>query len=197
MGRKFFQDCPIPENECNQCKRKESCQDELAYLILGDCKSFYYVYCWLNQENKIPIAHNSQENFDAEIEHYLEKCMSRPVLSFTEYTNGAFAAELALKFLFAREHQSYAKLHDLAELFHYLPTIHKTELLHRLKTQAHQSEKTIEDQLPGFSNAFVKSRYYYEYGSFGLTGLFAPFVKIVCEYALEFDETDDDELEVW
>lgn len=121
--------------------------------------------------------------------------MSRPALMFPEYTNGAFAAELALKFLFAREHQSYAKLHDLAELFYHLPTVHKTELLHRLKIQAHQSEKTIADQLLAFSNAFVKSRYYFEHGSFGLTGLFAPFIKIVCEYALEFDEEEEGEIE--
>lgn len=120
--------------------------------------------------------------------------MSRPSLMIPEWTNGAFAAELALKSLFAREHQSYAKLHDLANLFHNLPEIHKTELLHRIKTQAYQTEETIEAQLTDFSNAFVKSRYFFEHGSFGLTGLFDPFVKIVCEYALEFEEPDDCEV---
>ena len=96
-------------------------------------------------------------------------------------TNGAFAVELAMKFLYAREHKSYDNIHNY-------------ELLDRIKMQAHQTEETIEAQLPFFSDAFVRSRYFFEHGSFGLSGLFEPFVKIVCEYALEFDEPDESEV---
>lgn len=139
----------------------------------------------------MPIYDGNQENFEKEIECYLEKRLGRPFLQIPQWTNGAFAAELALKFLFAREGQSYGNIHNLKDLFYNLPEIHKAELLNRIKTQAYQSERTLEIQLSGFSNAFAKSRYFFEYGSFGFSGLFDSFVKIICEYAFEFDEPDD------
>ena len=99
--------------------------------------------------------------------------------------------------MFAREDKSYVNIHNLKDLFYNLPEIHKLELLNRIKTQAHQTEKTLEIQLSDFSDAFVKSRYFFEYGSFGFSGLFDSFVKIVCEYALEFEQADDSEVELW
>ena len=153
--------------------------------ILADCKSFYYVYCLLEQEGKVPIYEGDQEKFEKELSCYCKKQMEQPAIAIPKWTNGALAAELALKFLFAKEQKIYSKQHCLDDLFYHLPEIHKTELLIRIKEQTHQTEEMIEAQLPVFSDAFIKSRYFFEYGTFGLTGLFDPFVKIVCEYALE------------
>lgn len=197
MEKKIFRKCPTPNIACNECQWSDSCQGTTLYCLLVDCKAFYYVYCWLAQENQMPVHDGSQEKFEAEIECYLEKQLRRPFLRIPQWTNGAFAAELALKFLFAREDKSYVNIHNLKDLFYNLPEIHKLELLNRIKTQAHQTEKTLEIQLSDFSDAFVKSRYFFEYGSFGFSGLFDSFVKIVCEYALEFEQADDSEVELW
>lgn len=133
----------------------------------------------------MPIYEGDQEKFEKELSCYCKKQMEQPAIAIPKWTNGALAAELALKFLFAKEQKIYSKQHCLDDLFYHLPEIHKTELLVRIKEQTHQTEEMIEAQLPVFSDAFIKSRYFFEYGTFGLTGLFDPFVKIVCEYALE------------
>lgn len=195
MEKKIYRDCPTPEIKCSECPINDSCQEETAYAILCNCKSFYYVYCWLVQENQIPIHDGNQKKFEAEMESYLKRQLGRPFLQIPQWTNGAFAAELALKFLFALEGKSYGNIHNLKDLFYNLPEIHKVELLNRIKTQANQSERTLEIQLSDFSNAFAQSRYFFEYGSFGFSGLFDSFVKIICEYTFEFDESNDCEVE--
>ena len=195
MEKKIYRDCPTPEIKCSECPISDSCQEETAYAILCNCKSFYYVYCWLAQETQMPIYDGNQKNFEADLDCYIKKHTQQPALTISKWTNGALAAELALKFLFAREHQSYNSIHYLNDLFYRLPDVHKEELLDRLKTQSHQTEKTIEDQLALFSDAFVKSRYFFEHRSLSLTGLFDSFVKIVCEYVLEFDNPNDCEVE--
>lgn len=194
LGKKIFRDCPTPDIECSECQWSNSCQEATIQAILSDCKSFYYVYCWLDQESKMPVNNGNQEQFDEKIDRYIKKLAAQPNLMIPKCTNGAFAVELAMKFLYAREHKSYDNIHNLKDLFQHLPEIHKDELLDRIKIQAHQTEETIEAQLPFFSDAFVRSRYFFEHGSFGLSGLFDPFVKIVCEYALEFDEPDEFEV---
>lgn len=195
MGKKIYRDCPTPDIACDECQQSDSCQEITLHGILVDCKAFYYVYCWLVQENQIPIHDGNQKNFEAEMESYLKRQLGRPFLQIPQWTNGAFASELALKFLFALEGKSYGNIHNLKDLFYNLPEIHKVELLNRIKTQANQSERTLEIQLSNFSNAFAQSRYFFEYGSFGFSGLFDSFVKIICEYTFEFDEANDCEVE--
>lgn len=136
----------------------------------------------------MPIYNGDLKQFEVEADSYFDKCMERPSLTIPKWTNSALAAELALKFLFLREQKSYGAIHDLHELFCGLPEIHRTELMVRFKNRTHQTDEMIEEQIKIFSDAFIKSRYFYEHGSFGLTGFFDPFVKIVCEYASEFDE---------
>lgn len=195
LAKKIFRKCPTPDIACDKCQWSNSCPRITLHGMLVDCKAFYYVYDWLAQGNKMPIYDGNQEKFEADMESHLNRQLGRPFLQIPQWTNGAFAAELALKFLFAREGKSYGNIHNLKDLFYSLPEIHRTTLLHRIKTQAHQSERALEIQLSDFSNAFAQSRYFFEYGSFGFSGLFDSFVKIICEYAFEFDDQDDFEIE--
>lgn len=196
LVKKIFRECPTPDIVCDECQWSESCQGTTLHGILVDCKAFYYVYAWLAKENKMPVYDGNQEKFEAEIKCYFEKQVTRPYLRIPQWTNGAFAAELALKFLFAREGKPYGNIHNLRDLFYNLPEIHKAELLNRIKIQTYQTERMLEIQLSNFSNIFAKSRYFFEYGSFGFSGFFDSFVKIVCEYVFEFDEPDECEIEL-
>lgn len=185
MYKKIYKDCPTPKLACNVCKYNKSCNEMIAKGIFIDCKSFYYVFCWADKEDKVPLFDGNQEKFDAELDKYFEKRMQQPNLFIPKCTNGAFAAELALKFLWLTEDKHYDDIHNLYDLFYQLPEIHKVELADRIKKQAYQDDQTLKSQLKMFSNMFVKSRYFFEHKSFGSNGFFDNFVKIVCEYAFE------------
>ena len=157
----------------------------IAKGILIECKGFYYIFCWADEQEKIPLFDGNEERLKAELDKYFEKRMQQPSLFIPKCTNGAFAAELALKFLWLTEDKLYSGIHNLYDLFYQLPEIHKVELADRIKKQAYQNDQTLEMQLKMFSNMFVKSRYFFEHKSFGSSGFFDNFVKVVCEYAFE------------
>lgn len=189
MGK--FEYYPKSKEECIECPDRDKCDTQTSHLILVDCKSFYYTYNLLEPYNRMPELTGNEEQQKEIIERYFEEHKKHPTLLFPWIVNGALAAELALKFLTFRETQSFKTTHNLRELYRELPTIHKSELLERLKTQAHQNEETLTQNLKTFAEAFVCFRYPFGRGSFGISGIFHDFVKIVCEYAFEFDEPDD------
>ena len=173
---------------CSSCPEKEACEKCIADGILIGCKSFYYVFRYLDEETRMPVYTGDQKQYETAIDDYIKKRAEQPCLQIPKWTNGAFAAELALKYLYFREKRRYGGIHGLYELFYGLPEIHNVELVNRIKNEAHQTEKTIEEQLKIISNAFVKSRYFFEYDAVAFTGLFDSFVSIVCDYAIAFDE---------
>lgn len=183
---KVIRDCQHKEMDCSSCPEREACEKLITEGILIDCKSFYYVYCWLSEETRMPVYCGDQKQFEAAVDAYFEKKFAQPDLQIPQWTNGAFAAELALKYLYAREHKRYGSIHGLYELFYGLPEIHRAALINRIKRDAHQSDESMEEQLRFISNAFVKSRYFFEYDTVAFTGLFDPFVRIVCDYVISF-----------
>lgn len=193
MGR--FEYYPKSKAECIGCPDRDKCDAQTSHLILVDCKSFYYTYNLLEPYNRMPELTENEEQQKEIMEQYLEEHEKHPILLFPWIVNGALAAELALKFLTFRETKSFETTHDLRKLYRQLPTVHKSELLERLKIQAHQNEETLTQNLESFAEAFVCFRYPFGRGSFGINGIFHDFVKIVCEYAFEFDEPDDCEAE--
>ena len=173
---------------CSAYPDSEVCEKCIADGILIDCESFYYVFRYLDEETKVPVYTGDQKQYEAAIDDYFERRAAQPFLQIPKWTNGAFAAELALKYLYFRENKRYGGIHGLYELFYGLPEIHKAALINRIKNEAYQSDETIEEQLKVISNAFVKSRYFFEYDAVAFTGLFDSFVKVVCDYAIAFDE---------
>lgn len=184
---------PIPES-CEHCAEREYCVKEhnvTAHAILVDCKSFYFVYSRLKKINRMPTFTGDYEKYEAEIDDYVQRQMELPCLDIPEVVNGALAAELAIKFLTFRETNTFYQTHNLEQLFAALPEIHKTELLSRIKVQAQQTDETFLSQLHLFANCFNDYRYFFERDSVATTGLFDQFVKIVCDYAVEYDVDTD------
>ena len=187
---KVIRDCQHKEMDCSSCPEREACKKCIADGMLIDCKSFYYVFRYLDEETRVPVYTGDQKQYETAIDDYFKKSAARPCLQIPKSTNGAFAAELALKYLYFRENKRYGGIHGLYELFYGLPEIHRAALINRIKHEAHQTEKTIEEQLKTISNAFVKSRYFFEHDTAAFTGLFDSFVKIVCDYAITFDDKE-------
>lgn len=180
---------PIPDS-CEHCADREHCTNEhdvTAHAILVDCRSFYFVFCRLEEINRMPTYAGDHEKYEAEIDSFMQKQMELPCLDIPQVANGALAAELAIKFLTFRETNTFYQMHDLEQLFAALPELHKTELLSRIKAQAHQTDETFLPQLHQFANCFDEYRYFFEKDSVATTGLFNQFVKIVCDYALKYD----------
>lgn len=185
---------PKSKKECMTCPDRDSCDAQTAHQILMDCKSFYYTYNLLEPYNRIPQFTGDKEEFEKELEQYFVEQQERPMLSFPWIVNGALAVELALKFLTFRETHTFQKKHNLKDLYEDLPSIHKMKLLTQFKAQAQQNEDTLLQNLETFSEAFVDFRYPFGKNSFGISGIFHNFVKIVCEYALELEKSEDYEV---
>lgn len=179
-----FEYYPKSKKECEVCSDRDKCDDLTSHIILLDCRSFYYTYNLLEPYNQFT---GDKERHKKEIEQYFEEQQNRPTLLFPWVVNGALATELALKYLTFRETRSFTKTHNLKQLYQELPLAHKSELLTRFNIKAHQNEETLLLNLEGFSEAFVYFRYPFSMGSFGISGVFHDFVKIVCEYVFEFE----------
>ena len=124
---------------CSSCPEKEACEKCIADGILIGCKSFYYVFRYLDEETRMPVYTGDQKQYETAIDDYIKKRAEQPCLQIPKWTNGAFAAELALKYLYFREKRRYGGIHGLYELFYGLPEIHNVELVNRIKNEGNRS----------------------------------------------------------
>lgn len=158
-------------------------------MIFVACKSFYFTYSLLEPYNRIPQSSGcDDEQFRKELDQYFNEIKERPSLLFPWIVNGALAAELALKFLTFRETHTFRITHDLKQLYLDLPPVHRTQLLTRLKAQAHQNEETLMLNLEVFKRAFENFRYPFE-KSVGINNVFHDFVNVLYEYSFELDDS--------
>lgn len=184
-------------SECESCKTKDKCNDPYSRKnitkqgILIACKSFYYVYSRLEETFRLPIYQGDTERYDSEYDSYVQRTMELPCLDFPKIANGALAVELAMKFLTFCGKDSFIKTHNLEQLFNDIPDIYKTEIMKRIKEQTSQNDETFTKNLHTFANAFDQFRYFFGHEAVGSNHIFDQFVKIVCEYVLEFEESAD------
>ena len=108
----------------------------------------------------------------------------RPFLDPVLVTNGALAAELAMKALTLWETGSFECIHYLDELFFSLPNAHLDALSSLIKDKAHQNDETLRENLKMIRNFFVEWRYFFESDSIGYSGFLLEFIHIVCGYAM-------------
>ncbi len=154
--------------------------NSIAKGILIDCEQFYYTYCCLNEENNVPF------DDDKKMDEYIKKRVNGNVSSLiaVEAVIGAFAVELALKYLTFIENAAYLKSHNLEKLYMDLPDKHKNSLESKFYVQALQNATTLSANLKAIANIFEDWRYFYNKGSIGIPGFFKDFVHIICDYAL-------------
>lgn len=159
---------------------KQNVIKSIAKGILMDCEGFYYTYCHLEEENKVPF------DDDKKIDEYINKRINGnvPSLIAVEAVTGAFAVELALKYLTFIEKEAYLKSHNLEVLYMDLPDKHKNTLESKFYAQALQNATTLSVNLKAIANIFEDWRYFYNKRSIGVPGFFKDFVHIICDYAL-------------
>ena len=157
---------------------------QINHQLLEDCKGFYYTYKLLLEETRHPIFTHSQEELAEKIERNVDK-WDQPMLFYVILTNGALAAELAIKYLTFRRKHDFVEDHKLDLLFDDLPLKDQKEILSRVKRQTGIDREVFEKILGNFANTFMKARYFFSQEENGVSNTFDDFVRIVCEYAVE------------
>ncbi len=147
-------------------------------IILQECHAFYTVFLQLEEQLKSSGLHNN--NFDVKLP---------TLLSVPYMVNGAFACELALKYLLISLNIPFdmVKGHDLEYLFQLLPQEQKDTLTSLIKKGSFLDDSTFQDGLSSIANAFNKQRYQFSNYDQDLSthALFSPFVHVLCEFVLE------------
>lgn len=179
--------CKTPSDDlvaCKTCGIKDNCELQIHHQLLEDCKGFYYTYKLLLEETRHPIFTHSQEELEEKINRNAYK-WDQPQLFYVILTNGALAAELAIKFLTFHQKHGFIEDHKLDVLFNDLPPKDQNEILSRIKQQTGIDRKLFKEMLKNFSDAFKKARYFFAQEEKGISNSFDDFVRIVCEYAVE------------
>ena len=172
---------------CQSCEKAADCyflknlfqKPYDASCVLLDCKAFYIVFCELEERCRIPDDPEEKKRYHEESDAGL-----RPYLDPAMVTNGALAAELALKALTLKETGTFDCIHDLDKLFYSLPEMHKTALSSLIKKKACQNDATLKKNLETISLFFQKWRYFFQHETVGYTIFLPEFIHIVCDYAL-------------
>ena len=185
-----------PKEKCRNCEHLERCRNSSGLLavngILLDCEEFYYIFKNLEKYARHPIFDGDMEKYKDQILAYEAEHEGVPSLTAPLIVNGAFAAELALKFLIFKENGEFDCIHDLQQLFDSLPDCHKIPLTEIIFQQAHQNEETLQTNLSRIKNLFEDMRYFFSNESVGYSNFFNEFVYIVCDYAISQKPPDED-----
>ena len=178
-----------PKTKCIGCEHLDDCrnrdQSATTKCILLECESFYYVFKELEKFEKRPFYDGNTAKYEETLLAYEKKHEGVPMLTYPLVVNGAFAAELALKFLIFKENLKFDCIHSLYELFYQLPSKHKDTLTEIIYTQAHQNAETLKFNLSNIANLFEDFRYAFGKEQLGFSNFFNDFVHIVCDYALQ------------
>lgn len=147
-------------------------------IILQECHAFYTVFLQLEEQLKNSGLHNN--NLESNLP---------PLLSVPYMVNGAFACELALKYLLISSNVAFdmSKGHNLAYLFQLLPQTQKDIITVSIKNDCNLNDATFQKGLNSIADTFNKQRYRFNYYDQNLSThtLFKPFVHTLCEFVLK------------
>lgn len=153
-------------------------QFEQTRLILQECQAFYTVFLQLEKQLKNSGFHNDKHDENLP-----------PLLSVPYMVNGAFASELALKYMLISSNVTFnmKKGHDLAYLFQLLPQTQKNILTASIKKDCNLNDAIFQDGLNSIADTFNKQRYQFSNYNQDLSThiMFAPFVHTMCKFVLD------------
>ncbi len=183
--------CPAynkSSEKCVNCKYEKENREITAEHIVLECKSFYMTFK-LVEPYYLKQIHNMENHIIDE-----EDIKNAALYIYSYVVNGAFAVELAMKYLLTLANIEYCtgnKGHDLLDLYKKL-SVNKKEItadrkviVERLCELGHQNEETIIKNLESLKNCYIYYRYLFSYGSVGISGFLGVFVNVVCNYAIE------------
>ena len=154
--------------ECDFVKHFNDKPYDISGVILG-CNAFFSVFTELEARHRSSIEDLGIEN-DEENTPFLVPAM---------ITNGALAAELALKALILRENGFYDCVHRLDDLYNTLPDTDKERLSMLLKERLCQDDTTLMINLERIGNCFEQWWYFHEYDNMGYSNSLTGFIHIV------------------
>ena len=172
-------------------------------MIATECKSFFRVFLDI-EKHVLPLWEKMRDGtIDEEtIEEY-------SLYHIPYVVNGAFAAELALKYLLENADIDYAqgnKGHDLKYLFDLLLLKKKSIQVDRdtvialLCKDGTQNLDTLKQNIAAWHDCYNRHRYFYAQTSIGTNGVFPVFVHTVCEYVISKSkreqEKDEEQSEI-
>ena len=160
---------------CQNCDCR--CIDIEETIIYQECHAFYTVFLQLEEQLKNSGLHD-------------ETPVKLPtLLSIPYFVNGAFACELALKYLLISSKVPFdmRKGHNLAYLFQLLPHRQKEIISALIKNDCNLSDSAFQDGLDLIADIFNKQRYWFNYynKNFSTHVLFNPFVNVLCKFVFE------------
>lgn len=177
-----------PLKKCEFCGKQSVCfeidKDFCANEIIIDCEGFYYIFKRLELFEEYPKINGDLEKHKQDMLEYERNHIGIPYLTPPYIVNGAFAVELALKFLTYREKGEFEYGHNLEKLFNQLPEPHKSILTQKICKDAHQSIETMATNIKSISMKFEEFRYFFEHDTISFSNFFNEFVHIVCDYAI-------------
>lgn len=152
--------------------------------ILYECEGFYRIFkallpkCFFvfpQSKDEYEIYKENDKLFDALV------------------VNGAFAAELAMKYLYFRANGNSFKTlrgHDLFELYQMIPDSDRSVISVRLEEGKHSDEKSsVNELINDLRNHFIDYRYSYErVEGKGINIFFKTFVCSLCDYAISLKD---------
>lgn len=174
--------------ECQNCKYENENRQLTARLIILECKSFYATfkliepYILKHQKNMLELIYDEK---DAE---------NDKLYSYAYVVNGAFAFEMAIKYLLTLANIDYCtgeKGHNLLDLYKKLSLKNKNiipdkkVIFENLCKAGHQNEETIIANLTSFQDCYNRYRYSFSYKNIGYNGFFGILVNVVCSYAID------------
>lgn len=174
--------------ECNYCKHEEENREITAKMIILECESFYQTFKLLELYfiKKEQVAGNFI--LDEEL------CEKKALYTYSYIVNGAFATELAIKYLLTMANIDYCtgeKGHNLLDLYEKLLlkkgsiTSDKKIIVERLCAEGYQDEDTILINLKSIQDCYNRFRYCFSHNSVGFNNFFNVFVNVICSYAID------------
>lgn len=178
LGDVFCSKCNAVSPDCVECRKQ--LMPSVSAMILTSCRGYYQIF---KQLEPIQIRLNSDEMTSMSEDELVRKIDESSMYFGPMIVNGAFACEMALKYLIAKEGR-LAHGHSLKILFDDLPKCDKSTLYSLLVKNGHQqNENSVDKQIELLSNHFVRWRYSYEYMP-ACNNFFNSFVHTVCDYVI-------------
>lgn len=198
-----------PDNKDGVCQREyeeESDKSIRMRLIAIECESFFQVFLDI-EKHILPFWEKFRSGtFDVED---VELDKERSLYQIPYVVNGAFAAELALKYVLEKAEIDYSqgnKGHDLGYLFGLLLLNKKSikedreAIVALLCKDGHQNLDTLKQNIAAWHDCYNRHRYLFAQTSAGTNHVFPLFVHTVCEYVIskskQSEEKDEEQGEI-
>ena len=172
----YCADCDEHSEKCKNCNNKSV--DITIAVILQECAAFYDVFNDLEKR----LEHSG-------IVETPPECKNPPLLEVPYIVNGAFACELALKYILIENQISFcisAKGHNLEYLFDLLPLSIKQSLKTKLKNEANIDDTELRENIHIHADSFNQWRYMFANIDKGIhrNKFFGIFVNQLCSFVL-------------